>query len=264
MKPLLSWSLGKSQGQWLFEQLRKLSLAGLNIGQGGRVSESGEEYVLRYLKKKVGCQTPCLFDVGANVGTWTKNALHVFEEHPVEIYAFEPSLYPFEQLKTSFQHQQNVHPFALGLSDEEGASFLFSNEPASGIASLYRRRLDHFGPSSSLDIKEQVRICTLDDFCKKQGIDRIDLLKLDVEGHELNVLNGAKTLLKEKAIHHIQFEFGGCNIDSRTYFQDFYYFLNDHYRIFRVLKNGLCPIPKYREIDECFVTTNYFAELRDP
>lgn len=60
-------------------------------------------------------------------------------------------------------------------------------------------------------------------------------------------------------IEVIQFEFGGCNIDSRTYFQDFYYLLKDNYKIYRILKNGLIEIKSYKEIYEIFITINYLA-----
>jgi hypothetical protein len=66
-------------------------------------------------------------------------------------------------------------------------------------------------------------------------------------------------MISEKKIDNIQFEFGGCNIDSRTYFQDFFYLLKDNYRIYRVLKDGLFEIPTYKETYEIFTTINYSA-----
>jgi hypothetical protein len=69
-------------------------------------------------------------------------------------------------------------------------------------------------------------------------------------------------MLSEGRISSIQWEFGGCNIDSRTFFRDFFYVLNDRYRIWRVVKDGMTPIPEYRESLEVFDTVNYFAELR--
>jgi len=85
---------------------------------------------------------------------------------------------------------------------------------------------------------------------------------LDVEGHEYAVLQGAKELIERNKIQFIQFEFGGCNIDSRVFFQDFFYFLSPKYKIFRVLKDGLYPINEYSENLEVFSVTNYFAQLR--
>lgn len=195
--------------------------------------------------------------MGANVGDWSFKILDHFTLNEVEVFCFKPSLHPFEELTKKFN---DFHLFHFGFGHENKKIPLYSNGPSSGIASLYRRRLDHFG--IDFKIEEIVDIRTLDDFCHEKKIDSIDFLKLDVEGHELSVLNGAKNLLKNGAIRFIQFEFGGCNIDSRTYFQDFFYLLSEKYRLYRILKNGLHPIPFYREEEECFITTNYLAELR--
>jgi hypothetical protein len=85
-------------------------------------------------------------------------------------------------------------------------------------------------------------------------------LKLDIEGHELNAIKGAKQMIADKKVDFIQFEFGGCNIDSRTYFQDFYYLLKDKYRIYRILRDGIFEIEQYKETSEIFITVNYLAE----
>ena len=66
-------------------------------------------------------------------------------------------------------------------------------------------------------------------------------------------------MINDKRIDAIQFEFGGCNIDSRTFFQDFFYLLKDHYKIYRVLKDGLLEMPIYKETYEIFITINYLA-----
>jgi hypothetical protein len=57
----------------------------------------------------------------------------------------------------------------------------------------------------------------------------------------------------------IQFEFGGCNIDSRTYFKDFYELLSLKYRLFRLTVDGMVPIDRYHERHEQFTTTNFIA-----
>ena len=85
-----------------------------------------------------------------------------------------------------------------------------------------------------------------------------NILKMDVEGHELDVLIGAKQSLN--SIEIIQFEFGGCNIDTRTFLQDFWYFLQDrNFELFRVTPRGVRLINNYQESDEIFSTTNYIA-----
>jgi hypothetical protein len=56
------------------------------------------------------------------------------------------------------------------------------------------------------------------------------MVKMDIEGHELTALKGFGAALDVARV--LQFEFGGCNIDSRTYFQDFWYFLKSTTLIF--------------------------------
>ena len=60
-------------------------------------------------------------------------------------------------------------------------------------------------------------------------------------------------------INFIQFEFGGCNISSRTFFKDFYEILSPYFKINRILKDGLYPIKSYNEILECYLQQNYLA-----
>ena len=62
-------------------------------------------------------------------------------------------------------------------------------------------------------------------------------------------------------IDFIQFEFGGCNIDSRTYLQDFWYELKN-YQIKRIIRDGLVDIGVYRESEEMFGNQNFLASLR--
>ena len=138
---------------------------------------------------------------------------------------------------------------------------LYYNQDESGLASVYERRLDHF--NIKMDLKEEIEIKTIDSFCKENNIAQINFLKLDVEGHELSVLNGAIKMLTNHKIDFIQFEFGGCNIDSRTYFQDFYYLLNKDFYIYRIVKDGLFKVDNYKEIYEAFTTTNYLAERKE-
>lgn len=124
---------------------------------------------------------------------------------------------------------------------------------------MTKRKLDHF--DINFDQKEQIEIKTLDEYCEDEGISEINLLKVDVEGHELEVLNGAMDMISSGNIQYITFEFGGANIDTRTYFQDYYYFFDKYdYDIYRILPNSeLYKIDSYSELDEKFRTTNYIA-----
>jgi len=87
---------------------------------------------------------------------------------------------------------------------------------------MNRRNLNHIG--MKFDQSEAICVETLDEYCLKNSIKHIDLLKMDVEGHELDVLAGSEALFVHKAISMVLFEFGGKNIDSRTFFRYFIFF----------------------------------------
>jgi len=176
------------------------------------------------------------------------------------IYAFEPSNKTFNKLKTNLADLTKLKLHNFGLGNENTKITLYTNSDESGLASVYKRRLDHF--NIDMNKSEDIVIKTLDAFCDENRIQHVHFLKLDVEGHELKVLEGAKKMLHSGSIDFIQFEFGGCNIDSRTYFQDFYYLLKDNYKIYRIVKDGLYHINQYREMYEAFITTNYLAERK--
>jgi FkbM family methyltransferase len=255
-KLLFSFFIGKSRYQNFWKRLFQLSLSGMNIGSGASVKNSGELLILQnILRERVN---HCIvFDVGANVGNYTKYILSI--DPLINVYCFEPSSRTFESLKEnlSIYTQSPINLYNFGLSENERVSILHSDTENSGFASIYKRRLDHL--NIFLDKEEQIVLKTLDTFCSDNGIENIYLLKLDVEGHELSVLKGANNLIKNDKISYLQFEFGGCNIDSRTYFQDLYYLLKPNFKIYRILKDGLYHIENYSELDEIFVTTNYLA-----
>jgi hypothetical protein len=114
----------------------------------------------------------------------------------------------------------------------------------------------------AFEFTERVTVNRLDGFCSLQGIPHIDLLKLDVEGHELSVLRGAGALLTTGAIDMIQFEFGRANVDARVFMKDFFELFGERYTVHRVVRDGLTPIRKYHEALEVFLTTNYVAIWR--
>ncbi len=147
----------------------------------------------------------------------------------------------------------------LALGNQPGQRTLFYDASGSGLASLTKRRLDHFG--IQFDRSETVDLDTLDHYCQTHHIERVHLLKLDVEGHELEVLAGTESMFSKRAIDLVAFEFGGCNIDTRTFVQDFFYFFRDQQMtLYRIAPSGfLRPMPDYREAYEQFRTTNFVA-----
>ncbi|MHC4265896.1 MAG: FkbM family methyltransferase [Planctomycetota bacterium] len=140
---------------------------------------------------------------------------------------------------------------------------LFYAGEAGSIASLTQRNVAHIG--LEFNTSERVIIDTLDHYCQAHSIDSIDLLKMDVEGHELDVLKGSSRMIEERRIKLVSFEFGPCNVDTRTFFKDYFYFFKERgFTIHRITRTGyLHPLTLYREICEQFRTTNFLAIRND-
>lgn len=221
-------------------------------GWGSTTVEQEVHLVLKSLKLPQS-QHLIVFDIGANLGEYTKAWLTQHET--AQVVGFEPSSQAFDHLQERFADAPRVRLINKACSEEVGEATLFSDRPASGLASLSRRKLDHFG--ISFNHQERVETVSLDEWCRQNQL-YPNFVKLDVEGHELSVLRGAR----ESLIHcqAIQFEFGGCNIDSRSFFQDFWYFLRGYgFDFFRMSPKGLLHIKDYSEQDEVFSTTNFLA-----
>jgi FkbM family methyltransferase len=241
-----------------FEKLYSLALRQMNFGRAAAYRSNGELHSLRQLARRWGDRNVTLFDVGANVGEFTLEILEAFRNKPIQLYAFEPSARTAQQLRARIGNAPNVHLIPKALSDHAGtAELFFPTGGSSTLASLYQRDLAHI--NAFFNDKEQIAITTLDLFCEENNIDYIHLLKLDVEGHELGALKGAQRMMDRDAIEVIQFEFGGSNIDSRTYFKDFYQLLSLKYKIYRIMPYGLRELASYKEKLEIFQSANYLA-----
>ena len=155
-----------------------------------------------------------VFDVGAHKGEFASNILNYSKY--LKIYAFEPQSEIYLELKRRFRQSTNIFIFNKALSDKNKKKKLNINIKTSTSTfskynkDSYWRKLKDFlltGSNKSSFIKtEIVNVISVDSFCKKKKIDRIDLLKIDTEGHEAEVLRGANKMLK-KNIRYILIEF---------------------------------------------------------
>ena len=197
-------------------------------------------------------------DIGGNIGDYTEALMETFPG--IEVHTFEPSESNVKKLKLRFSKQKKIKTQQFGVSNKNDTMTLYSNKEGSGLASLSKRKLEHLGIDFNLE--EKVKIIRFEDYWV-DSLERreIDILKMDIEGYELFALEGLGSAIKH--IKTIQIEFGGANIDTRTFFQDFWYFFVQHdYDLFRITPFGVQKIHKYREQDEFFSTTNFIAISR--
>lgn len=231
------------------EFLEKFSSEALGKGWDGLDIKKEVKSCLSLFKNE-----PLVFiDIGANKGIYTNYLIH--KKSDISCHLFEPSKFNFRIIEKLFYLNQKIKINKLALSNYSSKGKLFSNIEGSGLASLTKRRLDHF--AIDMKLQEEVEIIRFDEYWvnyKKV----IDFVKIDVEGHELNVLKGFGDFIFKTKL--IQFEFGGTNIDTKTYFQDLWYFFKERqFIIFRLTPRGIKRIKSYREHDEQFIYTNYIA-----
>ena len=155
-----------------------------------------------------GGDIECVFDVGAHVGQSAAEFLDAFPR--ARIYSFEPAPSAYHELQNLAARHSRVTAVNAAVGDREGHASFFINKlsvtnsllPASPGAG------DFLVASDGLDRREEttVRVLTLDRYCAAQGIERIDLLKLDTQGYELRVLDGARSLIERQAVPLIHLE----------------------------------------------------------
>jgi FkbM family methyltransferase len=259
MERLKNLLLGNKLLQGFWWSLYKLSAKGLNYDRGHIPSANGEAYALKYAWNNLQKHPFVIFDVGANRGQYLKMAFRELRlNREYRIYCFEPQKDAFQSLLKVAGNNPRVIPENIGMSSQEETVTMYKDSPESEFGSLYKS--DYRQYNVSLNIPEEVKVSTIDAYCSSHEIKEIDFLKIDVEGHEIEVLRGAKNLIKQTGIHFIQFEFGLAAIESRIFLKDFFNMLKD-YHIYRILPHAL-ELINYTEYHELFLTTNYLAKRK--
>jgi FkbM family methyltransferase len=219
---------------------------------------SGE---FRFLKE-VAHRLDVVLDVGANVGDWTSALLAL--RPSVTVHAFEPATSAHAALqRRRFPDNVAVHNTALSSKQGTASLHLFKENPQ--LNSLHNRvGLEACAGISPATHSEEVKLWTVDDFCATYNVQSVDLMKVDTEGHEIDVLQGSLGSLKSGRIARVQFEYGGTYIDARRLLRDaFDLFRGLDYAMFRISRNGLLACPRYDQRLEDFRYSNFVVLRSD-
>ena len=251
----LSWLACSS---WLRQPYRVMNIylnSLVGKGSGGWVLDDEVQAALARIRG----QQPIVFDVGANVGNWSQQVLRAIPN--AKLFMFEPSPGCQAAIREMNLPGAKLFPFALGEIPE--TKTYFSSSETDGSASLYARRDTAF---QALPYRQStVAVRTLDNIIESEKIATVDFMKMDIEGHELFALRGAKRSLAAGKIRALSFEFGCGNLNSRTFFRDFWELLTAaNYALYRVTPSGTdIPLHDYYEDHEYFqASTNFVAELK--
>jgi FkbM family methyltransferase len=174
---------------------------------------SFEEAEIKFVKKFLK-EGDTFFDIGANIGLFSLHLSNVVGNNG-KIFAFEPTPETFRRLNENIEINgfKNILTENIGLSDQNGKmDFNISNSGFDAWNSF--AKLDDIGKADTI----QVSVYTLDDYIDNNNINKIDLIKLDVEGWELFVLKGGVKLLSTDNSPVLLVEFTETNAFAAGYY----------------------------------------------
>lgn len=173
-----------------------------------------EPELLNFMKRKLK-KNAILIDIGANIGAHTlPMAKHLSQG---KVYALEPTDYAYKKLVKNIELNKDIRNIKvekvfLTNSEMEKVETVSSSWNISNIEDPKRNKLDG-GFAKSV---ENANFLTFDDWFESSGLNQIDFIKLDVDGHEVDVLKGAKKVLS-KFHPHLFLEFSPIHFTGHKY-----------------------------------------------
>lgn len=175
------------------------------------IPEPERLFVERYLSKKVAGRGGTAFDIGANVGAFTCLMAAMGAS---KVHSFEPVPETFCRLRSNVKNNElldrcYLNCMAVGRGRDLVEFNIQENSPATNRMIMPGEKPLHKTSSTQI-----VASIDLDSYCQSQGIEFIDFLKLDVEGMEPYVMQGATTLFKQRKIAAVLIEICPGNLRS--------------------------------------------------
>jgi FkbM family methyltransferase len=211
-------------------------------------SRNGERWVLHALSKE---PIATVVDVGANVGAWSLMAAELFPR--AMVYALEVVPETAATLRARVGQYDRIKPFNLGLAAHTGTLSLRYTATASTHATF--TDYPHRWGGDRLECP----VMRGDEFLASEGINSVDYLKIDVEGAEHLVLQGFESLLRERRVRFIQFEYGRVNILTHFLLRDFHQLFEGYGYVVGKIYPDYVDFRNYDLGDEDFLGPNYLA-----
>ena len=216
-----------------------------------------------YKKKLLGIPDPKIFDVGAHVGNTAAAYLKVFPH--AEIYCFEPYLTSYKLLESKFKRVDNVITINEALSSEISEKTMFVNKSndTNSFLEFSGNANEIWQNNNQFQTNEKCKVAcnTLDNFCASKRIEQIDLLKIDCQGSEKFVLEGARKLLSYTKLVYIETNFvevyKNCTKPS-----EIFSIIESHGLEFFNLFDSVNRSGQIIQSDMLFVSSNFMNENR--
>jgi FkbM family methyltransferase len=190
------------------------------------------EFCIRNLKNK-GFNPNAIIDCGAYMGNWTRMVKKIFPSAKILMIEPQPDKQPLlGQVCSEFPGTVDYVKCLLGPERKEEVAFF---EMESG-SSIFEERTNH---PRKIVTRE---MATLDDILHRRKIEKCELLKLDVQGYELEILKGAEQILKNAEVILLEVSFISFN-RSAPLFHEVIEFM----KVRGFLVYDVCPLPRWRD-----------------
>lgn len=246
---LLEAALGRHRlwriGRWLYTAARR--------DLPGDAEDTGEMALAQWIASAwSGEGAPVILDIGANLGDWIEPLLAAFAPQGVRAYAFEPA--PQQRARLAerlapFGNAVTIRPQAMGA--EQATGHFRVTGASTGSSALVETGAQNSGII-------EVEIETLDRFVATEGIDHVHFVKIDTEGHDLNVLRGAAETLRQNRIEALLFEYNHLWIGTGSTLADVFRLIEPlDYQLGRLTADGIEIFNEWHPELDRFIMTNF-------
>lgn len=253
----LTWRLGR----WLYLGSRRELINDPRLN--GEYALQG--WLLRAARRRGPDQRLVFVDVGANLGDWAAQLLQAIQRDglpcPVALHAFEPAPAQRSALAmrlAPFLEMAAVEVDARGLAADCGAARLILEGDQAGSNALATD--DDVLVGNVVDID----VTTLDQVCLERGYEHLFFVKVDTEGNDFNVIQGARGLFEVESISALQFEYNWRWVHFGHTLRDvFRLFENSKYLISKITPDRIEIYDRWHPEIERYLETNYLILHRD-
>ena len=242
---------GRKISQKINNIIFSLALGAKGYKNYGSFDQTGEKNFIKIISGSL----KLTLDIGANTGKYTQLIL---DETKSNVISFEPLKEAFKDLKNIekvYPERLKVFNYAVGDKNEFLDLNTSNNKSEKATFSKYTDKLTFYEQENSTKINTEV--ITLDTFFKNNPKlieeKELDFIKIDTEGFELEVIIGAKNLIKKKKPKFIQLEFNWHQLFKRQTMYEFSKFL-EGYDLYQLLPFG----KKLIRVDPIRPETNIF------